>query len=368
MVLPKKRILEPVKPLKAYRSTDFLNSGHARHIRILCEYEETMQRLRAQQVRATVMFFGSARSKDADTHAALLADAKAELAAAAAGSEAAAAAAAAVAKLEASAWMCPVMESVRQLAAAVTRWSVQHAKDQMRIVTGVSRNSKVKRTPSQGGGMSGTGSKASLAGMGSHSSLADAAADSDVEMDPLPMYLPHSTDDVPSGVKPAVQPVFVCTGGGPGFMEAANQGASDVKHGKSIGMGITLPFEAGLNPYVTPELAFEFHYFFTRKFWMAFHMQALVVAPGGFGTLDELFELLTLKQTGKIQKGLPIVLFGRGYWLDIINWHSLVKYGVISQDDVDNLLFTDDVDEALKFITDGLQHVTDSGLVGEYGE
>ena len=125
-------------------------------------------------------------------------------------------------------------------------------------------------------------------------------------------------------------PVYVCTGGGPGFMEAANRGAADVPGGKSIGMGITLPFEEGLNPYVTPELAFEYHYFFTRKFWMAFHMQvcarltlptlhalslltsavgfaqALVVAPGGFGTCDELFELLTLKQTGKIQRSLPV--------------------------------------------------------------
>ena len=85
-------------------------------------------------------------------------------------------------------------------------------------------------------------------------------------------------------------------------------------------MGITLPFESGLNPYVTPELAFEYHYFFMRKFWMTFNMRALVVAPGGFGTMDELFELLTLKQTGKIERTFPIVLFGKQYWKDVLNW------------------------------------------------
>jgi len=138
-------------------------------------------------------------------------------------------------------------------------------------------------------------------------------------------------------------------------MEAANKGAADVPGGKSIGMGITLPFEAGLNPYVTPELAFEYHYFFTRKFWMAYHMQALVVAPGGFGTCDELFELVTLKQTGKMQRSLPIVLFGKKYWKEVVNWKSFGDYGVINQSDVDELLFTDSVEEAFDFITRSLE-------------
>jgi len=95
------------------------------------------------------------------------------------------------------------------------------------------------------------------------------------------------------------QSLMVCTGGGPGLMEAANKGASLVPGAKNIGMGIALPFEAGLNPYVSPELAFEFHYFFTRKYWMLYPCRALVITPGGFGTMDELFELLTLKQTEK---------------------------------------------------------------------
>ena len=119
-------------------------------------------------------------------------------------------------------------------------------------------------------------------------------------------------------------------------------------------MGITLPFEKGLNPYVSDELAFEFHYFFTRKFAMAFHMQALVVAPGGFGTCDEMFEIMTLKQTGKMQKNLPIVLLGKAHWLKVIDWKAFAESGTIAQKDVDELLFTDDVDEAFEFITERL--------------
>ncbi|CAM9652730.1 unnamed protein product, partial [Hapterophycus canaliculatus] len=129
-----------------------------------------------------------------------------------------------------------------------------------------------------------------------------------------------------------------------------NKGASRVEGARNMGMGITLPFEEGLNEYVTEELAFEFHYFFTRKFWMLYHCQALVVAPGGFGTLDELFEVLTLKQTGKVQKTLPVILFGKDYWEKIINWQALVEFGTIAQEDVDSLFFTDDPQEALDFL------------------
>jgi len=138
-------------------------------------------------------------------------------------------------------------------------------------------------------------------------------------------------------------------------MEAANRGASMVKGGRSIGMGISLPFETGLNPYVTPELAFEYLYFFTRKFCMAYYMQALVAAPGGFGTMDELFELMTLKQTGKMNREMPIVLFGKKYWQTVVNWQALAEFGVISQKEVDDLLFTDSVGEAFHFITSRLQ-------------
>eukprot|EP00954_Amorphochlora_amoebiformis_P029784 1393666-Amorphochlora_amoeboformis.AAC.1 len=150
--------------------------------------------------------------------------------------------------------------------------------------------------------------------------------------------------------------ISVATGGGPGLMEAANRGASEVKGAASIGMGISLPFEAGLNPYVSNDLAFEYHYFFTRKYWMANTCHALVASPGGFGTCDELFELMTLIQTGK-HPNIPIVLFSKKFWNTVINWDSLVEFGTVSPDDVKKLFITDDVDEAFKYITEYLDKV-----------
>jgi len=140
----------------------------------------------------------------------------------------------------------------------------------------------------------------------------------------------------------------ICTGGGPGMMEAANKGASDVGL-ENIGMGITLPFEKGLNQYVSKHLAFEYNYFFTRKFWMSYPCKALVVAPGGLGTLDELFEILTLIQTGKTLDK-PIVCLGKEYWNDIINWKALSKYSTVSERDLDMIFFTDDVNDAFEYI------------------
>jgi len=146
----------------------------------------------------------------------------------------------------------------------------------------------------------------------------------------------------------------ICTGGGPGMMEAANAGAAEVEGAKSIGMGISLPFEAGLNPSVEPENGFEFHYFFTRKFFMIDTMRALVVAPGGMGTCDELFEVLTLMQTGK-RPVCPIVLFGEKYWRTVVNWQAMCDFGTISQSDVDRLFFTDSVDDAFAHISKALE-------------
>lgn len=144
---------------------------------------------------------------------------------------------------------------------------------------------------------------------------------------------------------------LICTGGGPGIMEAGNRGAADVEGGRSVGLGISLPFEEDVNAYVTDELAFEFHYFFTRKLWFMYLAKALVVFPGGFGTLDELMELLTLVQTKKISKPLPIVLFGKEYWNSVINFKAMVEWGTISAKDLDLFLFTDDVDEAVDYMT-----------------
>ena len=122
----------------------------------------------------------------------------------------------------------------------------------------------------------------------------------------------------------------VCTGGGGGIMEAANRGAADAG-GKTIGLNIGLPHEQRPNPYITPELSFEFHYFFMRKLWFAHLARALVVFPGGFGTLDELIEILTLMQTEKIERRIPIVLYGSAYWNEIINFEALVRHGMIDR-------------------------------------
>jgi uncharacterized protein (TIGR00730 family) len=145
----------------------------------------------------------------------------------------------------------------------------------------------------------------------------------------------------------------VCSGGGPGIMEAANRGAFDAK-GKTVGLNIGLPFEQLPNPFITPELSFEFHYFFMRKFWFAYLSKALIVFPGGFGTLDELMELLTLSQTEKLAKKITIVLYGSSYWKEIINFEALVKYDMISPEDMDLFQYADDPQEAFQILKEGL--------------
>jgi len=145
----------------------------------------------------------------------------------------------------------------------------------------------------------------------------------------------------------------VCSGGGPGIMEAANRGAHDAG-GKTVGLNIGLPFEQFPNPYITPELSFEFHYFFMRKFWFAYLAKALVVFPGGFGTLDELMELLTLAQTQKLAKKMTIVLYGTTYWKEILNFEALVRYGMISPEDLKLFHFADDPESALDLLKAGL--------------
>jgi len=142
----------------------------------------------------------------------------------------------------------------------------------------------------------------------------------------------------------------VCTGGGPGIMEAANRGASDAK-GLSVGLTISLPREEFDNRYVTRELSFHFHYFFMRKFWFAYLAKALVVFPGGFGTLDELFEIITLRQTRKMKKHLAIVLFGAQYWNEVIDFDALVRHGTIDREDLALFHRTDSVDEACEIVT-----------------
>ena len=144
--------------------------------------------------------------------------------------------------------------------------------------------------------------------------------------------------------------LMVVTGGGPGIMEAANRGAYEAGC-KSIGLNITLPQEQGPNPYISPEFCFRFHYFAVRKMHFVMRARALVAFPGGFGTMDELFEVLTLVQTGK-KRRLPIILFGRKYWNDILNFKNMAKWGYISYEDLDLFKFADTAEEAWKIIVD----------------
>jgi hypothetical protein len=153
----------------------------------------------------------------------------------------------------------------------------------------------------------------------------------------------------------------ICTGGGPGIMEAANRGASEAR-GLNIGLNIALPFEQVANPYITRALNFQFHYFFMRKFWFAYFAKAMVFMPGGFGTIDEMAEILTLCQTLKLKKRMPMVLYGTEFWRRVLDLNALVEMGTISRDDLDLLHRSDSVDDAFCYITAALAEA-----VGEPG-
>jgi uncharacterized protein (TIGR00730 family) len=145
----------------------------------------------------------------------------------------------------------------------------------------------------------------------------------------------------------------VTTGGGPGIMEAANRGAKEAG-GKTIGLNINLPFEQCPNSYITPSLNFEFHYFFMRKFWFAYLAKALVIFPGGFGTCDELFEILTLAQTEKLAKKILVVIYGSQYWKKLINFQTMIDAGTISRQDLKLFKIVDSPEEGFEFLRDGL--------------
>jgi uncharacterized protein (TIGR00730 family) len=151
----------------------------------------------------------------------------------------------------------------------------------------------------------------------------------------------------------------VTSGGGPGIMEAANRGAHEVG-AKTIGLNIQLPFEQHPNPYITPELSFDFHYFFMRKYWFAYLAKALVVFPGGFGTLDEMFELLTLAQTRKLAKTITVVIYGPDYWKHVINLELLAEKGAIAMSDLELFKFADTPEDAFAILKAGLTEHLDS--------
>ncbi len=149
---------------------------------------------------------------------------------------------------------------------------------------------------------------------------------------------------------------LICSGGGPGIMEAANRGAAAAR-GISIGLNIEIPFEQSANPYISRELSFDFHYFFMRKFWFVYLAKALVIFPGGFGTLDELMEVLTLLQTNKLHKSMPVLIYGSEYWNEVLNLPAMVKWGMISPQDLKLLHFADTPTDAFDYLREQLEQL-----------
>jgi hypothetical protein len=268
-------------PEKAYKNLGFLNSPAARHIRILCEYEEPRQRFKEQRVHDTIVFFGSARARPSEVAA----------------------------------------DDIAHLEREVGRCADAKAKQEL---------------------------EQSLA-MANHRAKLGRYYDETRELARRLTEWDMS--------RQAARRYYVSTGGGPGIMEAANRGAADVKGGRSVGLGISLPFEEKVNQYVTPELAFEFHYFFTRKYWFLYLAKAMVLMPGGFGTMDELFETLTLRQTGKIKKAMPTVLYGTDYWDDVMDVEAMMRWGTISQKDLKLFHRSNSVDDAFDFLVSAIEEL-----------
>ena len=146
----------------------------------------------------------------------------------------------------------------------------------------------------------------------------------------------------------------ITSGGGPGIMEAANRGANEAG-GKSVGLGISLPFEETNNKWITKRLNFVFHYFFMRKFWFIYKTKGIIYMPGGFGTLDELFDILTMLQTNKISRKIPIVLFGSEYWDGLINWDRMIENKTISRSALNLFVTLDSVDDTFDYLVKNMQ-------------
>ena len=309
--MPKKTD-KPVRPTKtpdpfraplAYENPNFTNGPDGRSLRILAEYWEPLARFRKERIQDTVVFFGSARF-----HALDVTQAKLE-----------------VLEKPGSAKPAPPEE---QPGAATTKMMAEN--EELADITGVDRHGEL--------------------------ALNLKRAKAAVEMSRYyedARKLAGMLTEWSMTIQSKRHRFVVTSGGGPGIMEAANRGAWEVG-GKTIGLNIRLPYEQMPNPYITPALNFEFHYFFMRKYWFAYLAKALVVFPGGFGTLDELFELLTLAQTGKLAKRMTIIMYGSEYWNRIVNFKALADWGAISPDDMHLFHFADTPQEGFEILKDGL--------------
>jgi len=273
----------------AYENGTFLNSPDGRALRILSEYQEPLSRFRRERIQDTVVFFGSARFAN-------LSSAESALQ---------------LLEKPGSATPAPEHEQPATLEGAL------HGRES---------SLKLKRA---------------------RAAVEMARYYEDARR--LAFLLTKWSMKLPSKRLRFV----VTSGGGPGIMEAANQGASEAG-GKTIGLNIRLPFEQFPNRYITPELNFEFHYFFMRKYWFAYLAKALVVFPGGFGTLDELFEILTLAQTEKLAKKIIVLIYGKEYWNKVLNLDALVDSGTISPDDKDLFCFVDTPEEGFEMLKQSL--------------
>jgi uncharacterized protein (TIGR00730 family) len=268
-----KRLLP--KPPKAYKNEAFLNGPDARLLRMMSEFIEPQSRFRHENIKDTIVFFGSARIKEPK-----------------------------IAKVELKSIEAKVIRAKRPTKDLLVQYrSALNAVEMSKYYNDCVELSRLVTQWSK--------------------------------------KLTQSNRFV------------VCSGGGPGIMEAANRGASLAK-GKSVGLNISLPFEQFANGYITKNLNFEFHYFFMRKFWFAYLAKALVAFPGGFGTMDELMEILTLRQTDKIKKKLTVVIYGSEYWKKIINFDEMVRMGMVNEGDLSLFKFIDDPNEAFQYLKESL--------------
>jgi uncharacterized protein (TIGR00730 family) len=279
--------------LLSYEDPKFINSPDGRIVRILSEYMEPLAHFRRERIQDTVVFFGSARFRPLDeaSHTLELLDSSG------------------------SAKPAPAPTPAKEQPAT-----------QAELASGDTR--ELRRA---------------------HAEAAVEMAHYYEDARRLAYLLTQWTMTLPYRRHRFV----VTSGGGPGIMEAANRGATEAG-GKSIGLNIRLPFEQSPNPYITPSLSLEFHYFFMRKYWFAYLAKALVVFPGGFGTMDEMFELLTLTQTRKLAKEMTVIIYGSRYWKEVLNLDALVEKGTIAPDDLNLFQYADTPEDAFAILKDGL--------------